>query len=261
MTSASLIFFSLSCSHYCEKARWALDRAGVLYKESKHVVLFHMFFTRGLGGGTSCPKFVMGRSTEQVVLQESPDILHFAEKNIRREENRLYPSEPEARKLVQSWEVKLDRRLGPHVRRWAYCYLLFEKCSYRLLTGGAPLWERVLGWFLMPFLRRIIYNALYCNKPGAIENSLKNIEEIFEEVDDALADGRPFICGSRFTAADLTFASLSGPMIMPPGHGYALPSLDELPAGMKNSVLQLRKTPAGKHVLRMYETERSTVVT
>lgn len=33
-------------------------------------------------------------------------------------------------------EVKLDKRLGPHVRRWAYCYLLFDKCSYRLLSQG-----------------------------------------------------------------------------------------------------------------------------
>lgn len=45
---------------------------------------------RGLGAGTSCPKLVMGRSSERVVLQESPDILRFADKNIRNEEDRLY---------------------------------------------------------------------------------------------------------------------------------------------------------------------------
>ncbi|CAM6081759.1 unnamed protein product [Calypogeia fissa] len=251
----------ISCSHYCEKARWALDRAGVLYKESKHVVLFHMFFTRGLGAGTSCPKFVMGRSKEQVVLQESPDILHFAEKNIRREENRLYPADAETRKLVEAWEVRFDKRFGPHVRRWAYCYLLFDKCSFRLLTQGAPPLERVVAWILMPFLRRIVYNALYCNKPAAKENSLHIIQETFQEVGDILADGRPFMCGSRFTAADLTFASLAGPVIFPPGYGATHPPLDTIPTEMKEAVQQLRKTPAGQHVLKMYDTERGKIVT
>ena len=37
------------------------------------------------------------------------------------------------------------------------------------------------------------------------------------QVDQALADGRPFICGEKFTAADLTFASLAAPVILPKG--------------------------------------------
>ena len=61
------------------------------------------YLCRGLGAGTSCPKLVMGRQNERVVLQESPDILRFADKNIRNEEDRLYPDDPELQKLVQSW--------------------------------------------------------------------------------------------------------------------------------------------------------------
>ena len=38
-----------------------------------------------------------------------------------------------------------------------------------------------------------------------------------QQVDEALADGRPFICGEKFTAADLTFASLAAPVIVPKG--------------------------------------------
>lgn len=36
------------------------------------------------------------------------------------------------------------------------------------------------------------------------------------QVDELLADGRPYICGRRFTAADMTFAALGGPMVSPP---------------------------------------------
>lgn len=42
--------------------------------------------------------------------------------------------------------------------------------------------ERVFGWILMPVLRRIVYGALYCNKPGAKERSLQVVEAIFKEV-------------------------------------------------------------------------------
>ncbi len=79
-------------------------------------------------------------------------------------------------------ESRFDKQLGPHVRRWAYCHLLFDKCSYALLTQGASLLERIVAWFLMPLLRRIVYSALYCNRPGAKERSLQIVEAIFKEV-------------------------------------------------------------------------------
>ncbi|KAG6542649.1 hypothetical protein Mapa_015980 [Marchantia paleacea] len=259
-SGSMLHLISIGASHYCEKARWALDRAAVVYRESKHVVLLHMFFTRGLGAGTSCPKLVMGRHSEQVVLQESPDILRFAEKNIKREEDRLYPSDPEMLRAVQAWETKFGKKLGPHVRRWVYCYLIFDKCSYRMLTQGTPLWERIVAWFFMPFLRRVVYGALYCNKPDAKENSLKVIQELYQEVEEALSDGRPYLCGNRFTAADLTFAALSGPIICPPKYGAWAPAFEEIPAEMAQIQLALRKSPAGQHVINVYEKQRFVVV-
>lgn len=101
--ASNMTLITDGASPYCEKARWALERAGVSYVETKHVVVLHMLFTRGLGAGTSCPKLVMGRSSERVVLQESPDILRFADKNIRNEEDRLYPDDPDMQRLVQAW--------------------------------------------------------------------------------------------------------------------------------------------------------------
>lgn len=47
---------------------------------------------------------------------------------------------------------------------------------------------------------------------------LTSLRISFVQVDDSLANGQPYICGSSFTAADLTFASLAGPMILPPGY-------------------------------------------
>lgn len=79
-------------------------------------------------------------------------------------------------------ETKFDDKLGPHVRRYAYSYLLFDKSSYEMLAQGASTTERTVVWFLMPLLRRLIYRGLGCNKPGSRERSLEAIEAVFKEV-------------------------------------------------------------------------------
>ena len=78
----------------------------------------------------------------------------------------------------------------------------------------------------------------------------------FDAVAARLADGRPHLCGERFSAADLTFASLAAPMLMPPEYGVPLPQPGELPAAMAATVRELREHPAGAHALKMFREER-----
>jgi glutathione S-transferase len=46
---------TIPISHYCEKARWALDRAGVPYREEAHIQAVHRLATRRAGGGVTAP--------------------------------------------------------------------------------------------------------------------------------------------------------------------------------------------------------------
>ncbi len=78
----------------------------------------------------------------------------------------------------------------------------------------------------------------------------------FDAVDERLADGRPYLCGASFTAADLTFAALAAPMLMPPEYGVPLPQPEELPRAMATVVRELRAHPAGVHALAMFRDER-----
>ena len=55
------------------------------------------------------------------------------------------------------------------------------------------------------------------------ERSRREIDEIFEDVSSALR-GRHYLVGDRFTAADVTFASLAGPLLHVPELG-GTPSL------------------------------------
>jgi hypothetical protein len=59
-----------------------------------------------------------------------------------------------------------------------------------------------------------------------------------------------------FNAADLTFASLSAPMLAPDGYRGNLGSPEGLPDAFLSEVATLRETPAGKFTQRMYKEQR-----
>jgi glutathione S-transferase len=74
-------------------------------------------------------------------------------------------------------------------------------------------------------------------------------------VAELLADGRPHLCGDRFSAADLTFAALSASVVVPPIYGVPLPQPDVLPPEMAAFVERIRDHPAGRYALGLF-TER-----
>ena len=50
--SALAVLITIPLSHYCEKARWALDRAALPYREEPHIPLIHRLATKRNDGGT-----------------------------------------------------------------------------------------------------------------------------------------------------------------------------------------------------------------
>ena len=79
---------------------------------------------------------------------------------------------------------------------------------------------------------------------------------VFDTIGERLADGRRYLCGDRFTAADLTFAALAAAVLVPPEYGTPLPQPDVLPEPVASEVLAFREHPAGEFALRMFRTER-----
>jgi glutathione S-transferase len=108
---------------------------------------------------------------------------------------------------------------------------------------------------IAPLVRRLARSA-YKITPESAQRSLDRVHGGFEEVSARLGDGRRFLSGERFTAADLTFASLAAPMVFPPECRAVLPPLAALPALMRDEILRLRDTCAGRFALRMFAQER-----
>jgi glutathione S-transferase len=68
-----------------------------------------------------------------------------------------------------------------------------------------------------------------------------------------LADGRPYLAGDRFTAADLTFAAMTAPSILPSRYGVTLPDPNVIPEDAAAFVRGCREHPAGAFAMRLYD--------
>jgi glutathione S-transferase len=244
VAAAECELVTIPISHFCEKARWALDRARVPYRERAHLQVVHWFYVKRAGGGWTAPVLRCG----SLVLAESSEIVRWADS---RGSLGLYPSAE-----VESLERDFDERLGPHGRRWMYDSIrgdggLVQKYG---LTG-VPAWERRAVPIMFKLVAKVIDRRLDITEESAAE-SLQIVRETFDAVASRLADGRRYLAGDRFTAADLAFAALAAPITMPPEYGVPLPAPDELPERMASVVRELRAHPAGEFALRMYREER-----
>jgi glutathione S-transferase len=88
------------------------------------------------------------------------------------------------------------------------------------------------------------------------ERSLDYIRTVFASVDDLLSDGRTFLTGDLFSAADLTFAALAAPVLLPKNYGSRLPTLDDVPTELLATIDEFRTSRAGAFALRIYRDHR-----
>jgi glutathione S-transferase len=247
---------TLPISHYCEKARWALDRAGVRYREERHVQGIHAIYARAAGGGRTVPVLVTGER----VLRESNDILAWADEQLA-PESRLLPEDRAERAGVERLCRRFDEVLGPSGRRLIYVHMFSQRrLALEYNDTGVPAWEDRLargGW---PLVQRLVTRVLGIT-PGC---EVADEATVFSELDHVgrlLEDGRPYLCGERFTAADLTFAALSAPVTAPAEYGTPLPGPQLMAPATAALVCRAREHPAGRHALQMFARHRHETAT
>jgi glutathione S-transferase len=238
---------TIPISHYCEKARWSLERAGIAYREERHVQGIHRVAAARAGGGATVPVLV----TPKGAIGESHEILEWVDQRTP-PERRLFPAEPAARAEVERLCRRFDAELGPKGRRLMYVHLLRDRpLALRFNNDGVPRWEGLTVRYGWPAMQAVIRRVLGI-RPGIERQDEADVWAELDFVAGLLADGRRHLCGDRFTAADLTFASLSAAVIVPPVYGVTLPQPQEMQTDTAALVRRAREHPAGAYALSLF---------
>jgi glutathione S-transferase len=147
--------------------------------------------------------------------------------------------------------------LGPESRRVIWGHLINDHALADRYWG-----QRVSGR-----QRRAQRWLLRLGKPGVrralglkkrqIEAAPGRVRSIFDQVAERLRDGRRHILGDVLTIADIAFAAMASPAILP-GEGYPVKMLrpEEFPDPIATTIRELRAHPAGEYALRLYREER-----
>lgn len=243
------VLYVFNISHYCEKARWALDYFGIDH-EVRHVMLgTHRQVAKKLGGKRGSVPFLQ---TDGGVIVGSAAIIDWCELQSSKKRPSLAGDEPAP---VRAIEKRLDDVVGIHVRRFYYSdALINDPGSVRpIFSDGLPLWQRAavtLGWSrIVP----LMVKAMDLGPEQGLQ-SRAVLEAELAWLDGLLADGRPYLQGSEFTRADLTAAALLAPLVAPKEHPVVHAVV--FPKAVSESMRAWAPRPALQFVRRMYAAHR-----
>jgi glutathione S-transferase len=249
------ILVTIPISHFCEKARWGLERAGLEYEERRHIQIVHQIAARRAGGGKTAPVL----ATPEGVYADSRSILQYADEQLPAQ-SRLYPADGLERKDVLALEDRFDNVIGVEGRRWLYHEVFKNTKPFTPFNlTGVPGWERAVFPFVLAPAKLYINRYLDIDE-ATVARALELVDEELDAVAELLSDGRRYLVGDRFSAADLAFAALCAPLIVPPQYGTPLPQPDVMPADMAAHVNTWREHPAGRFATRMFAEQRAAVV-
>lgn len=237
---------TIPISHYGERARWALDHAGIDYQEEHHLQIFSWAFALAGGARHTVPVLV----TEGGVLDDSARIVRWA---AARAHAPLYPADDQERRAVERFE---DDLAGPYAvagRLVVYDWFFQAyEAGLPYNAGRAPELEASALRGLGAVARAIGRRRLGVSADAAVR-AVDQVNRTLDAVGERLRDGRPYLFGASFTAADLAFAALSTPSLLPLRHPVPLPQPDDIPEAAAARVRAWRAHPAGRFALRLYD--------
>ena len=241
-----LITFGIS--HYCEKARWALDRHGIDYEEVGWPPGVHIMLSKRHGArATTLPIVLDGEQA----IQDSSTIIDWADGHAESGTRSL--TVPGCREI----ERRADDAIGVNVRRLFYAETLpsVPECVKPDLFRNASAQHRMLGDVMWPITRRVMMRKYDITSSAAAESRAK-LEDELDWLDGELADGRPYLVGDRFSRADICVASLlalfSGTEQIPYFHNFPTPK------ALIDILALWNERPVMKWVRKIYRTERFT---
>lgn len=219
--------WQIDISHYCEKARWALEHKGIDHSRRSILPGSHipiaLVLTRGAQPTVPVLKLEdrgIGDSTEIIAALEA-----------RYPDPPLYPIDAEERARAIELEDWFDENLGPHSRLLPFYELiqepeLFGEIAVESVPGPLGKAKPVVGAYARAYTS-IRWGA---NSDEGAAQAREAILAAFDRLEAELEQGDgEFIVGDSLSVADITAASLFYPVVLPP-EGPLDPDLPRPPA-------------------------------
>lgn len=252
MTQEKPRLITFAASHFCEKARWALDWHGIAYDEIGWPPGLHLVLAKSYGARVRTVPILLDGAE---IIQGSGAIIDWAESKTTDRSRSLTPTKnvSEAKDIEQ----RADDIIGPHVRRLAFAELLPDHAHLvkQALFNTASGWRRLAGNMMWPVSWRAMMR-LYDLGPDAAAESRARLESELDWLDGKLADGRAHLAGDRFSRADLTVASLLANFARP--RELALPHSMEGPEALAADVNRWSDRPTMRWVRGQYRAYRNS---
>lgn len=239
----SRVLYQFPLSHYCEKARWVLDHKALPYRVHNQLPGPHAWFNRLRTGHATVPVLV---DHGQAISGSHAIALHL---ELRADRMHLLPRSAAARALLDEIVHQFDEIVGPAVRRYVYGLItpnvgLFHGTFFR---GYGPV-ARTLGTAMaLPVSKAIA--AMYDVHAASNRESPDLMRVAADRIEARLRDGSRYLLDDQLSLADITVASLLGPVTGPASSPWAfeldVPELQALRS-------EFRARPIGRYIDEQY---------
>ena len=203
--------FLFPISHYCEKARWALDHHGIEYRVERLAPGPHAIRMKRLGAEGSSVPLLKGPG---VHVQGSALVVDWCDAQGSAARCLTPDAHAEAARAL---EARADRELGVQIRRHAYSEAVPVAPGplRRRMRGGLSVGQALAFSVMWPAVRGMMIRGMDLGRAQR-EDARGRIERELDWLDELLSDGRRYLVGDGFTRADLAVASLLSPIADPP---------------------------------------------
>jgi len=201
MAQATLYIFTIS--HYCEKARWALEYLGFDVDIQTLAPGTHVKVAQELGLKRSSVPIL---KTSNAIVQGSDEIIDWAEEYNTSEKNLETPE------LVKP-----------------------------IFMHNLSAWEQVKLTIKWPVIRKLMTKRMDLGHDQGNE-SLDVVRQEMDWLESQISDKASYLVGDNFSRADIAAASLLAPLVAPPEYGCSVlmrhpPRINQARSTMMNSPL------------------------
>lgn len=204
-----MLLLQFSTSHYCRKARLALNYKGIPFQVENLTPGLHIFRLKPLTGLTTIPVLLPQAAGQPEVVGDSTQIFHFLEQYQPLPALTLAdPQQQIQAELLEDW---LDESIGTATR---FVYYHFRAGAGKSIDPS---------WMSQTVIN--IVRAQYGIKDASVKLARDRLTLAMQVLDPW--QSAPYLVGGQMSRADLTAAALLSPLALIPDYRQSYPWLFE----------------------------------